>query len=326
MEGRGRYGHGVTGDRAPEVSVVILTTGARPAELRAAVDSALRQDGPIVEIVVVANGTSADLGLPSDDRVRIVSSAENLGIPGGRNFGAAQAVAPVVAFLDDDARLIEVDTLAASADAFAANPQLGVVALRIVDDDGQTARRHVPRVGAGGADRSGPATAFLGGAVVIRREAFERAGRYPTDFRYAMEETDLALRLVDDGWTIQYESTPRWSTRGPIRRGIPKPVAHHAQPRVARLPQPSGATRRRLRGQLVGHLGHPAARPACRAVPGNRRRLEHPAPGSTGPDPLAHRRSADPSRSTADRVSRWPPDGGGSHQVPTAAHGWVTGR
>ena len=208
MEGRGRYGHGVTGDRAPEVSVVILTTGARPAELRAAVDSALRQDGPIVEIVVVANGTSADLGLPSDDRVRIVSSAENLGIPGGRNFGATQAVAPVVAFLDDDARLIEVDTLAASAEAFAANPQLGVVALRIVDDDGQTARRHVPRVGAGGADRSGPATAFLGGAVVIRREAFERAGRYPTDFRYAMEETDLALRLVDDGWTIRYESTP----------------------------------------------------------------------------------------------------------------------
>lgn len=198
----------MTGDRAPEVSVVILTTGARPAELRAAVDSALRQDGPIVEIVVVANGTSADLGLPSDDRVRIVSSAENLGIPGGRNFGATQAVAPVVAFLDDDARLIEVDTLAASARAFAANPQLGVVALRIVDDDGQTARRHVPRVGAGGADRSGPATAFLGGAVVIRREAFERAGRYPTDFRYAMEETDLALRLVDDGWTIQYESTP----------------------------------------------------------------------------------------------------------------------
>ena len=42
-----------------------------------------------------------------DDRVRIVSSAENLGIPGGRNFGADAGVAPVLAFLDDDARLIE---------------------------------------------------------------------------------------------------------------------------------------------------------------------------------------------------------------------------
>ena len=155
MEGRGRYGHGVTGDRAPEVSVVILTTGAatrRVACRRRQRTSSGRSDRRD------RGRRQRHVGRPRTAERRsgrIVSSAENLGIPGGRNFGATQAVAPVVAFLDDDARLIEVDTLAASASAFAANPQLGVVALRIVDDDGQTARRHVPRVGAGGADRSG---------------------------------------------------------------------------------------------------------------------------------------------------------------------------
>ncbi len=50
-------------------------------------------------------------------------------------------------------------------------------------------------------------TAFLGGAALIRRAAFEEAGGYAAEFRYAMEETDLALRLVDAGWTIHYDGT-----------------------------------------------------------------------------------------------------------------------
>jgi len=208
MDECGRYRHGVTGNRSPDVSVVILTMGNRPAQLRAAVDSALRQDGVKVEVVVVANGAPAELGIPADKRVQVVVSRDNLGIPGGRNLGAAAAGATVIAFLDDDARLSGPGTLTASVRALAAEPHLGVVALRIVDEDGGTARRHVPRIGARSAERSGPATAFLGGAAVIRRAAFERVGGYAGDFHYAMEETDLALRLVDDGWTIRYDSTP----------------------------------------------------------------------------------------------------------------------
>ena len=33
-------------------------------------------------------------------------------------------------------------------------------------------------------------------------------GRYPATFTYLMEETDLALRLVDHGWTIHYDGRP----------------------------------------------------------------------------------------------------------------------
>lgn len=85
---------------------------------------------------------------------------------------------------------------------------IAAVALRIVDLAGHTARRHVPRIGARDPNRSGPVTAFLGGAVVVRAEAFREAGQYASEFTYAMEETDLALRLLDRGWQIIYEGRP----------------------------------------------------------------------------------------------------------------------
>jgi GT2 family glycosyltransferase len=193
----------------PDVSVVVLTRGDRPAQLRAALDSALAQRDVGVEIVVIANGVAAD-AIPAvgDARVRLVSVPANLGIPGGRNRGSEHARAPLVAFLDDDARFADNGVLARCLVAFAHDARLGVIALHIVDEEGGTERRKIPRLGSTRADRSGPVTAFNGAAHVVRRAAFEDAGGYAAEFRYAMEETDLALRLVDRNWTIRYDATP----------------------------------------------------------------------------------------------------------------------
>jgi GT2 family glycosyltransferase len=193
----------------PDVSVVILTVGNRPEQLRAAIDSALAQRHVTVEVVVVANGVATStIGVVDDPRVRVFGTAENLGIPGGRNVGAEQARAPLFAFLDDDARYADTEILARAVVTFDAEQDLGVIALRIVDDDGVTARRHVPRIGAGQPDRARFVTSFLGGSAVIRRTAFEHATGYAGAFRYAMEESDLALRLIDRGWTIRYDGNP----------------------------------------------------------------------------------------------------------------------
>ena len=56
-----------------------------------------------VDVVVVGNGWSPE-GLPAD--VRSVALAENVGIPAGRNVGAAEATGDVLLFLDDDAELV----------------------------------------------------------------------------------------------------------------------------------------------------------------------------------------------------------------------------
>ena len=61
--------------------------GNRPRELDAAIRSARRQVGVNVEVVVVGNGTSVE-GVDADHRVEL---PENVGIPEGRNRGAALA-------------------------------------------------------------------------------------------------------------------------------------------------------------------------------------------------------------------------------------------
>jgi GT2 family glycosyltransferase len=199
----------VNADTMPDVSVIILTLGDRPAQLRSAIDSALAQRHVAVEVVVVANGVSTSaVEVVDDSRVRLVGTVENLGIPGGRNVGADHARAALLAFLDDDARYASTEILTRVVVTFDGQPDLGVVALRIVDDDGVTARRHVPRMGGSQPDQTRFVTSFLGGSAVIRRTAFEQAGGYADAFRYAMEESDLALRLLDRGWAILYDGNP----------------------------------------------------------------------------------------------------------------------
>jgi len=75
---------------------------------------------------------------------------------------------------------------------------------RTVDEHGETSRRHVPRLGRGGAERPGEVTTFPGGASCVRATAFNGVGGYYGEYFYAMEETDLAWRLIDAGWTIRY--------------------------------------------------------------------------------------------------------------------------
>ena len=73
-------------------------------------------------------------------------------------------------------------------------------------DGGIGQRRHVPRLRAGDPERSSPVTTFLGGACAIRRSAFLQVGGLPERFFYAHEETDLAWRLLDAGYRIEYDA------------------------------------------------------------------------------------------------------------------------
>jgi GT2 family glycosyltransferase len=200
-----------------QLAVVILTLGDRPGPLLDALRSVTSQREVEVEVAVVWNGTSLDSDRADDatwsdgdidGAVRHVRLPENVGIPAGRNAGARATTAPLLLFLDDDAEVVEESTLA-SAVALFARPDLGAVSLRIVDEWGETSQRHVPRWGKRTVDRSGEVTSFLGGATIVRRAAFDEAGGYEGRFFYSLEETDLAWRLVDRGWSIWYAADLR---------------------------------------------------------------------------------------------------------------------
>lgn len=169
------------GDRAAELSAAIASIGDEP-------------------VVVVWNGGEPH---PISGAPRTIASSDNVGVPGGRDVGARSSSADVIGFLDDDA-VLEAGASDMVRAAFAADERLGAVALRLIDEDGRTARRHAPRIGAGRPDEGGDVAYFLGGACAIRRTAYVDAGGYFTDLFYGHEELELGWRLIDRGWRIRY--------------------------------------------------------------------------------------------------------------------------
>jgi GT2 family glycosyltransferase len=182
-------------DSAADIDWVLLTLGDRDSELGTAVSSV--NDGTGNVIVVHNGGDSHDV-----EGVRNVRLEENVGVPGGRDVGLRSASAPIIGFLDDDAELLGDSTSIRAA--FDDDPEVGAVALRLIDEQGRTARRHTPRVGEHGVGRAGDVALFLGGACAVRGAAYDDAGGYFTDLVYGHEEVELCWRLVDRGWRIRY--------------------------------------------------------------------------------------------------------------------------
>ncbi|WP_241778537.1 glycosyltransferase family 2 protein [Streptomyces sp. AcH 505] len=189
----------------PRVGVAVLTMGTRPVELRALLDSVAKQRESAHRIVVVGNGAP----LPElPEGVVGVELPSNLGVTGGRNVAMRTLQEAgdidILVDLDDDGLLIEADVITRVADLYEADPKLGIVSFRIADETGFTQRRHVPRLRADDPMRGGEVTTFLGGGHALSMPMLEQTGGWPEEFFLTHEETDLAWRALDAGWTIRY--------------------------------------------------------------------------------------------------------------------------
>jgi len=268
-------------DESPAASFIILTQGDRPDALERAIASVQGQEGIEAEIVVVSNGAGE---IPVPAGVRLFVSRENLGIPGGRNLGAADSSHDIMFFLDDDAWFADTGTAARVMEHFGVGADVGIVTMRLRDPvTGLSERRHVPRLRVGDPGRSSMVTSFLGGACAIRRAVFAECGPYPKRFFYSHEESDLAWRALDAGFGIAYRGDlvvlhpaappsrhPDYhfrSTRNRVwlaRRRLPWPVAiPHITVWLGRtlLAAGSGAARREaLRGLRAGWREDPGER------------------------------------------------------------------
>lgn len=203
-----------------DVGCVVLSMGTRPTELDRALESVLLQVGVSVDCLVVGNGWEPT-GLP--EGVRTMALESNLGIPEGRNVGARHVDGDVLLFFDDDAEFPDPLTLQRVVAKFAADAQLAVVQPRVEDPHGlPTARRHVPRVRVGDPLVGGDVAWFWEGTCFIRRSAFEQVGGWPGHFFSYHEGIEVAWRIVDAGYRMQY------ATDVVVRHTSAAPTRHSA--------------------------------------------------------------------------------------------------
>ncbi|MGZ4590042.1 MAG: glycosyltransferase family 2 protein [Actinomycetes bacterium] len=186
----------------PTVAAVLLTMGTRPVEFPRALESLLAQRGVDLDVLVVGNGWEPT-GLPAG--VRTLHLPENVGIPEGRNLGAAEARGDVIFFYDDDAYLPTPDVLARLVAVLDRDRRVAAVQPRPVDPTGKPSpARWVPRLGGRDPLRPGVVAWIWEGTFVIRRDVFERVGGWPGHFFYAHEGIDLMWKVWDAGYVGWY--------------------------------------------------------------------------------------------------------------------------
>jgi GT2 family glycosyltransferase len=185
-----------------DFAVVVLTQGLRPDDLQRGLRSILAQQAVTTDILVVGNGWEPQ-GLP--EGVRSLALPENVGIPAGRNAGAAATTAPMLFFLDDDAWLPESDTLLRMARMFEENPRFGLIQPRVTDPESTAdPTRWIPRIHKGDPLHSSAVFSVWEGATAIPRDVFDCAGGWPDPFWYAHEGIELAWRVWECDRIVWY--------------------------------------------------------------------------------------------------------------------------
>lgn len=174
-----------------------------------------------LEIVVVENGSGDDSAArlrALGDEIKLVVSDVNLGFTGGCNLGVRESTGEFVALLNNDAKP-DPQWVRAAVDAFAEDEQIGAVASKVLDWDGElvdyigaamtwygagykpyTAERP-PRT----PDARADVLFGTGSAMFVRRSVWDALGGF--DERYFMfyEDVDLGWRINLAGWRYLYE-------------------------------------------------------------------------------------------------------------------------
>jgi glycosyltransferase involved in cell wall biosynthesis len=237
----------------PLVSVVIPTRD-RPGQVAGAIRSALGQEGALVEVCVVDDGSSPPLALPDDlagdERVTLIRLDRSRGAAAARNVAIAATAGELIAFLDDDDEWLP-GKLARQLEALRANaPGTAVVACGFDMWDGErlvTSRITPADVNSGGLLAH---PCLCPSVALVTREALLAVGGFDESFD-RVEDWDLWMRLSDLG---PVRIVPEVLVDRRLSPFVPAPslearrmLAARIEPRLARLPAADAA---RLRGRF----------------------------------------------------------------------------
>lgn len=216
----------------PLMDVVILTAG-RFDLLEKCLDALVASSVTFpYAIKLVDNGSDSEERIKNNELFELDDLPfetkrfpQNLGYPQGANEGAKMGTAPLIMFLSDDV-VVRQDTLQKVFDAFA-EPTIGVVGAKLLfPEDSASPNRPAGRVQHVGlclnirgepihplvgwpkdhpkASITRDVWAVTGACLTIRRELFDRAGKFDTDYgKGTYEDVSLCLKVRQLGSRIR---------------------------------------------------------------------------------------------------------------------------
>jgi GT2 family glycosyltransferase len=191
------------------VGVVIATRDRRDSVLATLARVVALPERPRIVVVDDAScdGTARAIAerFPQVDLLRLPRARG----AAARNVGVERLATPYAAFLDDDSWWVP-GALARAASALDAQPQLAVVAARVLV--GEEERLDPACVTMGHSPLGDEVLGFVACAAVVRRSAFLAAGGFHPRYGIGGEEGRLAMALAAAGWQLRY---------------VPDVVAHH---------------------------------------------------------------------------------------------------
>lgn len=179
--------------------------------LGAAIESALGQTYPNVEVIVVDDGSTDDTPQVAagyaGERLRVVRQA-NAGLSAARNTGIRHARGKFLSYLDSDDQFLP-EKIALLMEAMQSDPQIGLVAGQAipVDEQGNQIGRIFDEPLPAQPERLLLGNPLHVGSVLVRQSWQERAGFFDERLR-SYEDWDMWLRLGLLGCGMRFVSRP----------------------------------------------------------------------------------------------------------------------
>jgi cellulose synthase/poly-beta-1,6-N-acetylglucosamine synthase-like glycosyltransferase len=191
------------------VDVIIPVFNERPEAIEATLDACHNQTYPISHIYLIDDGSAVPASIPqrieSKGKTSLTRLPENQRIAAARNVGIAKSTAPLIACVNCEV-LPEKEWLGTCADYLSKHPDVGVCFTRTIPGHPNRIlsrwRMRFQETKFG--DLTGSAHFAPGHAVLFRKDAVEKVGRYKVELGNTCEDSDICERIRAAGWDTHF--------------------------------------------------------------------------------------------------------------------------
>lgn len=190
-----------------KISVIYLNFN-RKDDISFSLDRMLDQDYNDYEIIVVDQGStdgSVDLIQSKFSNIKLYALKKNLGVSGGRNYGASKASGEYLLFIDDDAHFFSNNSLTLIVDFLSKNKDVGIVGFQVNDVNGKLRDWVYGKRTKKYYNNIFETQQYVGCGHVIKRELFTKVNGYSDELFFWGEEIEFCIKtFISSNYSIIY--------------------------------------------------------------------------------------------------------------------------